>query len=165
MNYFTVGNVGKNIRLNLVDISINNILIPKGSIGIVDDFDFTVKWRIDDKIVTTPMTHDQLSALLTGNLIEFVDSKDISKNKPLYKVGDMVKTICYVGFIDKVKYDSSIAEYYYYIKQLPCYFGEWDLEKEYEKNISLVDVIEDEIYIEGEDYIVNVKRVNNKGGK
>ena len=144
----------------MIDLVIKNVIIPKESIGLIEDVGFHVKWKVNNEIINTYMTCEQLSALLSGGLIEVLDAKNIAKNKPLYKVGDMVKTSYTVGFIEDIKYDGIKEQYSYYIKQLYSYFDDCLLEQEYEKNITLVDNIEDEVYINGELYTLSIRKSN-----
>ena len=61
MKSFTVDNVGKHIRLNLIDLVIKNVIIPKESIGLIEDVGFHVKWKVNNEIINTYMTCEQLS--------------------------------------------------------------------------------------------------------
>lgn len=111
--------IGKNVKLNYIDLAIGGHVIPKDSFGTITGhpYEFEITWKIGDNSVQTTIDYEALNHLEEGGMIEILNDVKVP-SEPEFKEGDLVKGLLNYAFIVSSKYNIAEKTYIYRIKYI-----------------------------------------------
>ena len=161
---FTFELCNKYIRLNHIDLAIGNKVIKKDSKGVItwcDGYNIIIDWLINEEKQNINIPCEQFDKLYDKEFIEILENENIT-DKPLYKVGDIIeeKDKIYKGIIKESKYNEIEKQFEYRIIVISGSLDEkFEEEILLEKNINVINKLEDEVFYYGNDYKITLEKI------